>query len=232
MARSRSQVSSVSSLLTLLALAAWIVPAKALYLYMEGNSQKCFFEDLPSDTMVVGHYNMEHWDHNVRAYVADPNIQAYISVEETFDNDHRIVSQRSAAKGRFTFSAADSGEHRICLSPIGAQATAGAIFGGMSAGSVRLTIDMAIGATSQIESNDKGKLQDLQQKVRDLNARLQDIRREQVFQREREAEFRDQSESTNAKVVRWTLIQVAVLGVTCAWQLSHLRAFFIKQKLT
>ncbi|KAK7527252.1 putative endosomal cargo receptor [Phyllosticta citriasiana] len=183
MARSRSQVSSVSSLLTLLALAAWIVPAKALYLYMEGNSQKCFFEDLPSDTMVVGHYNMEHWDHNVRAYVADPNIQAYISVEETFDNDHRIVSQRSAAKGRFTFSAADSGEHRICLSPIGAQATAGAIFGGMSAGSVRLTIDMAIGATSQIESNDKGKLQDLQQKVRDLNARLQDIRREQVFQR-------------------------------------------------
>jgi p24 family protein alpha len=49
---------------------------------------------------------------------------------------------------------------------------------------------------------------------------------------EREAEFRDQSEATNARVVRWTLIQLGVLGVTCAWQLSHLRAFFIKQKLT
>jgi hypothetical protein len=49
---------------------------------------------------------------------------------------------------------------------------------------------------------------------------------------EREAEFRDQSEATNAKIVRWTLIQLCVLGVTCAWQLSHLRAFFIKQKLT
>lgn len=49
---------------------------------------------------------------------------------------------------------------------------------------------------------------------------------------EREAEFRDQSESTNARVVRWTLLQLVVLGVTCAWQLSHLRAFFIKQKLT
>lgn len=49
---------------------------------------------------------------------------------------------------------------------------------------------------------------------------------------EREAEFRDQSESTNARVVRWTLLQLIVLGVTCAWQLSHLRAFFIKQKLT
>ena len=49
---------------------------------------------------------------------------------------------------------------------------------------------------------------------------------------EREAEFRDQSETTNARVVRWTLLQLIVLGVTCAWQLSHLRAFFIKQKLT
>jgi len=65
-----------------------------------------------------------------------------------------------------------------------------------------------------------------------LNSRLNDIRREQVFQREREAEFRDQSESTNAKIVRFTLVQLAVLGVTCAWQLSHLRSFFIKQKLT
>lgn len=49
---------------------------------------------------------------------------------------------------------------------------------------------------------------------------------------EREAEFRDQSESTNGRVVRWIIIQLIVIGVTCAWQLSHLRSFFIKQKLT
>ena len=112
-----------------------------------------------------------------------------------------------------------------------------------------MTLDLVIGETSALGSSDKGKIQDIVQKVRDLNSRLQDIRREQVFQRvcpcavalvdpmlivdqEREAEFRDQSESTNARVVRWTLIQLVVLGVTCAWQLSHLRAFFIKQKLT
>lgn len=40
-----------------------------------------------------------------------------------------------------------------------------------------------IGETSAIESTDKGKVDALVQKVRDLNARLQDIRREQVFQR-------------------------------------------------
>lgn len=48
-----------------------------------------------------------------------------------------------------------------------------------------MTLDLAIGETSAIESEDKGKIQDIAQKVRDLNGRLQDIRREQVFQRVR-----------------------------------------------
>lgn len=48
---------------------------------------------------------------------------------------------------------------------------------------MKLTLDLAIGETSAIESTDKGKLSEIAQKIRDLNARLQDIRREQVFQR-------------------------------------------------
>lgn len=48
---------------------------------------------------------------------------------------------------------------------------------------MKLTLDLAIGETSAIESADKGKLSEIAQKIRDLNGRLQDIRREQVFQR-------------------------------------------------
>jgi hypothetical protein len=140
--------------------------------------------------------------------------------------------------------------------------------GGEDMGGLRVELDMAIGETSAIESTDKGKMEDLVSRIKDLNGRLGDVRREQVFQRvsfiyrelslallqpshnhvtthpiinvlhtnkscqEREAEFRDQSESTNSKMVRYTIIQLVVLGVTCALQLSHLRSFFIKQKLT
>jgi hypothetical protein len=50
-------------------------------------------------------------------------------------------------------------------------------------GGIKLTLDLAIGETSAIESRDKGKINDIVQKVKDLNGRLQDIRREQVFQR-------------------------------------------------
>lgn len=48
---------------------------------------------------------------------------------------------------------------------------------------VKLGLDIAIGSTSKIETEDSGKMADIVQRVKDLNSRLEDIRREQVFQR-------------------------------------------------
>ncbi|KAA6410318.1 MAG: ERP1 precursor [Lasallia pustulata] len=231
MERAYRQPSRLLQPLLLSIILALVVPADALYFYMEGTTPKCFYEELPKDTLVVGHYKAEHFDTAMNTFTSHPDIGIFISVDEVFDNDHRVVAQKGSSAGRFTFSAADSGDHKICFTPLAAS-TGGWLSSGQPVGGIKLTLDMAIGETSAIESTDKGKIMDLVQRVKDLNGRLQDIRREQVFQREREAEFRDQSESTNARVVRWTLVQLLVLGVTCAWQLSHLRAFFIKQKLT
>lgn len=211
--------------------------ASALHLYIDASKPKCFFEELPKDTLVVGHYNAEEWDDHVQTWSKHDGISIYISVDETFDNDHRVVSQRGSANGKFTFTSAEAGEHKICFTPTsnsgrpGWQSATGHE-GHKGHVGIKLELDLAIGESSKLESTDKNKLEDLESRVRDLNNRLSDIRREQVFQREREADFRDQSESTNARVVRWILIQLVVLGVTCAWQLSHLRSFFIKQKLT
>lgn len=206
--------------------------ANALYFYIDGTNPKCFFEELPKDTLVVGHYTAEEWDDRISGWAKHDGISIYISVDEVFDNDHRVVSQRGASSGRFTFSAADAGDHRLCFTPSSNSGRSSWLSANNPNGGIKLTLDLVIGETNEIESSDKTKLQDLTTRVKDLNARLNDIRREQVFQREREAEFRDQSESTNGRVIRWILVQLVVLGVTCAWQLSHLRSFFIKQKLT
>ncbi|TGO11618.1 hypothetical protein BTUL_0105g00080 [Botrytis tulipae] len=214
------------------ALSVLLAPVQSLYFYIDGSQPKCFFEELPKDTLVVGHYTAEEYDENTRQWSKHDGLNIFISVDEVFDNDHRVVFQTGSSSGRFTFTAADSGDHKICFTPSSTSGSSNWLSALHSNGGIKLTLDMAIGETSQIESDDKGKINDIVQKVKDLNGRLQDIRREQVFQREREAEFRDQSESTNARVVRWTLIQLVILGITCAWQLSHLRSFFIKQKLT
>ncbi|KAI0388624.1 emp24/gp25L/p24 family/GOLD [Xylariaceae sp. FL0594] len=206
--------------------------AQALHFFIDGTAPKCFYEELPKDTLVVGHYEAQEFNEDSLSWIKHDGLSIYISVDEVFDNDHRVVSQRGSASGRFTFTAHEAGDHRICFTPSSNSGRQGWLNAANQNGGIKLKLDLAIGESSEIHSTDKGKLQDISQRVKDLNSRLQDIRREQIFQREREAEFRDQSESTNARVMRWMIIQLVVLGATCAWQLSHLRSFFIKQKLT
>ncbi|KAK9330326.1 emp24/gp25L/p24 family/GOLD-domain-containing protein [Lipomyces starkeyi] len=200
---------------------------EGLYFYLEGSERKCFLEELPQDTLVVGFYNAEEFVPETNVFVQPATLGVQITVEEVFDNNHRVVNQRGAAKGKFTFTAADSGEHRICF-----QTNVGGS-GWFSRQAVRVNLDIAVGETG-ILAKDHTKSEQfttLVEKVQELNHRLADIKREQVFQREREAEFRDESEKTNARVVRWSIIQLIVIAATCAWQLSHLRGFFVKQKL-
>ncbi|KAK9386919.1 emp24/gp25L/p24 family/GOLD-domain-containing protein [Lipomyces mesembrius] len=200
---------------------------QGLYFYLEGSERKCFLEELPQDTLVVGFYNAEEFVPETNVFVQPATLGVQITVEEVFDNNHRVVNQRGAANGKFTFTAADSGEHRICF-----QTNVGGS-GWFSRQAVRVNLDIAVGETG-ILAKDHTKSEQfttLVEKVQELNHRLADIKREQIFQREREAEFRDESEKTNARVVRWSIIQLIVIGATCAWQLSHLRGFFVKQKL-
>lgn len=54
MAPSTPSASWLSSILALCAILCLSVPTQALYFYMEGRQTKCFFEELPKDTLVVG----------------------------------------------------------------------------------------------------------------------------------------------------------------------------------
>jgi hypothetical protein len=59
--------------------------------------------------------------------------------------------------------------------------------------------------------------------VRELNKKLEDIRKEQQFQREREHDFRTLSDKVNWRTTWWSVLQISVLVGTCAWQLRTLR---------
>ena len=105
-----------------------------------------------------------------------------ITVEEVFDSHHKVVNQKGRNEGKFTFTATESGDHKICFTPSRA-AVGGIMASGQIQGTVKMTLDLAIGETSKIERTDKGKISDIVGKVGDLKARLADVRREQVFQR-------------------------------------------------
>jgi hypothetical protein len=95
------------------------------------------------------------------------------------------VSQKGGAGGRFTFTAAEAGDHKICFLPSSDSGKTAWLSTNNPNGGIKLTLDMTIGETSVIESEDKNKLEDIQSRIKDLNSRLQGIRRDQVFQRVR-----------------------------------------------
>ena len=55
--------------------------AQALYFYIDGTSPKCFFEELPKDTLVVGHYTAEEFDDHRGMWWKHDGLSIYISVD-------------------------------------------------------------------------------------------------------------------------------------------------------
>lgn len=55
--------------------------ANALHFFIDGVTPKCFYEELPKDTLVVGHYSAEEWDERISAWQKHDGISIYISVD-------------------------------------------------------------------------------------------------------------------------------------------------------
>jgi len=209
----------IFTLITLLFLASAV---NALHFYLDANEKRCFIEEIPSDTVVEGHYRALEWSEARQEYVEEPNLGIHVEVEEV-ESGHTVVKSKGPSDGRFTFTSHETGDHSLCLSTN--------YTSWFSNTHIRLYLDIVVGTTKPDHEHDRGHVSELAAKVRDLNMKLEDIRREQQYQREREADFRDLSESTNSRAVWYSIIQIGVLLGTCFWQLRHLKRFFEDRKM-
>lgn len=219
----RTMTKSTIFLLSILVLAIMPSMVNGLYFFLEGTDPKCFVEELPADTTVVGTYKSEVLDPNTNTWVVngDNKIVAYAEVIETKD---RVMHQKAEASGRFVFTTHSFGSHHIC---IGA-----ANKGWFSNEKVRLHLDLLFGdASHDVAQPHKEHLMILLNKLRGINSKIKTIRSEQNAQRDREMQFRNTSESVNTRVRNWTLLQMLAVVLACAWQVRQLRTFFVAKKL-
>ncbi|KAI1311935.1 emp24p/erv25p- protein [Mortierella claussenii] len=193
-----------------------------LYFYLEGSEQKCFTEELPKETMVTAHYTAEEWSDDAQKFLLNKDIVIEVLVDE-LPSGNRVFSQRLSPKGKFSFTSAESGEHGICLFA--------STSGWFSSTKIRVTFDMAISDILDGTETSDETLSDIAQRVRELNQKVNDISREQSYLRLHEQDFRDVSEVTNGRTITWTIVQLIILAITCAWQMRHLRGFFEARKM-
>jgi p24 family protein alpha len=91
-----------------------ITPLSSLYFYIRETDRKCFIEEIPDQTLVIGKYKVELFDATSNTYLpSTPGIGMHVEVK---DPEEKIVlSKLYTSEGRFSFTSHSPGEHVICL---------------------------------------------------------------------------------------------------------------------
>ncbi|GIY63356.1 transmembrane emp24 domain-containing protein eca [Caerostris darwini] len=198
--------------------------SSALYFHISETERKCFIEEIPDETLVVGNYKCELHDPKTGGFMpSSPGIGMHVEIRDP--QEKIILSKVYSSEGKFTFTSSLPGEHVICL-----YSNTTKWFSGSQ---LRVHLDIQVGEHAVDYGNvaQKEKLTELQLRLRQLLDQVEQISKEQNYQRYREERFRQTSESTNQRVLWWSISQTAILLLMGFWQMRHLKSFFQAKKL-
>ncbi|XP_002019365.2 transmembrane emp24 domain-containing protein eca [Drosophila persimilis] len=190
--------------------------ACGLYFHMSETERKCFLEEVPDETDVKVDYKMELYDPRSNGFIpSSPGIGMHVEVRDS--NNKIILSRVYRSQGWLFFTAHAPGEHVICM-----YSNSTAWFSGAQ---LRVHLDIQVGehAINYANVAQKEKLTTDQLRIRQLLDQVEQITKEQNYQRYREDRFRHTSESTNSRVLWWSLAQTVVLVCISTLQAFNLR---------
>jgi len=191
---------------------------------------RCFLEELPPDTFVVGNYVNRNWD------TIDPNNRGAVQaangrpltklvVTATDAAGNQVVRHEMADRGRFAFTAMNQGEHKICIQPSTSEWN-----GVQRTWKTELDFEWGEEATDYSEIAKQEHLSAIEVEVRKLNDKIRDIRKEQEYQKKLEAAARDKSETVNERVAWFSILQTAVIAVIGVGQVFRLSSVIKKRR--
>ncbi|KAF5920574.1 hypothetical protein HPG69_012055, partial [Diceros bicornis minor] len=198
----------------------------AFYLEVRELEEKCFIQEIPDGTVVIGNYKTELYDPAMEKYQPSPQwINLFVFVKDP--ENKNLLARQYGPQGSFTFTSQSPGEHQICLH---LESIRFALF---YDGKLAIHLDMQLGEHTndyaEFAANDKLTL--LHLRVQQLVEQVEQIQKEQEYQRWREERFRQTSESTNQQVLWWSILQTLILVAIGVWQMQHLKSFFKAKKL-
>ena len=187
--------------------------------------KRCFLEEVPAHTVVVGVYQNPDID-------TDGTLDKYgkpmgITITVLQDSAKVILQENADVDGRFAFTSEEEGVFEICME---VNQTTG-WFGEPKKFKFHLDIQVGESSIDYTALAKKEHLSDVEIRVRKLSDRITAITNEMHYQRKREEEFRNTSESTNTRVMWWSIFQTSIMLLSTLWQIKHLKTFFEEKKL-
>jgi len=205
-------------------LAALLHSGSCLYFHIAETERKCFIEEIPDDTHVLVNYRVELYDVRTGGFMPSrAGIGMHVEVKDP--EDKVILSRVYSAEGRLSFTSHTPGEHYLCL-----YSNSTKWIGGTQ---LRVHFNIQVGehAVDYTQVAQQEKFSELHLRIRQLLDQVDQITKEQNYQRYREEKFRSTSESTNQRVFWWSVAQVVILLTMGFWQMRHLKGFFEAKKL-
>lgn len=139
-----------------------------------------------------------------------------IDVKVRGPDERMIYSVSKETEGRFTFIAHESGVYRTCF---------GNFMSTVTPKTVSFVLVVGDGsAASQVAKQEH--ISPLERSVMELSEGLQQIQAEQEYMRMRERAHRNTSESTNSRVLWWSIAEAVCLVLMSVSQIFYLRRFF------
>ncbi|XP_047173391.1 transmembrane emp24 domain-containing protein p24delta5-like [Vigna umbellata] len=186
--------------------------SRALWITIPTGGTKCISEEIHSNVVVLVHYALVG---------GTPNSTISSKVSSPYGNElHHLDNARV---GNLAFTARESGLYLACFW----------VDRNDRGGDIILDLDWKTG----IEAKDwdsvakREKIQGVELELRRLEGSVESIHENLMHLRGREAELRNLSESTNARVVWFSFLSLGVCITVSVLQLLHLKRYFHKKKL-
>jgi len=186
---------------------------RSLMFHLEPNTRKCLKEEIHKDVLVTGEYDAsEIPGQEVDMMVTDTKGQHFVNREKT-------------DKGKFAFTTDSYDVFEICFIsrvPTNMRGGRHEIF---------LNTKHGVEAKNYEGLGDAAKLKPLEVELKRLEDLSESIVQDFAHMRQREEEMRDTNESTNSRVLYFSLFSMCCLLGLATWQVLYLRKFFKSKKL-
>lgn len=181
--------------------------------HLEPNTQKCLREELQSNVLVTGEYEVS----DVPGQKVDYTVK---------DSKGHILSQKDdISKGKFSFVTETFDTFEICfISRVPPQQR------GMKH-EVSLITKRGVEARSYEGIGEAAKLKPMEVELKRLEDLSEDIVKDFSLMRKREEEMRSTNESTNRRVLYFSIFSMCCLLGLATWQVMYLRRYFQAKKL-
>ncbi|NWR10465.1 TMEDA protein, partial [Paradoxornis webbianus] len=218
-------------LLPLLLLLLLVGPARPISFQLPGKARKCLREEIHRDTLVTGEYEItaegrkegrkEGWKGKGLCFL--PSLSFF---QITDSAGHILYAKEDATKGKFAFTTEDYDMFEACFEsklPVGT--------GRMPDQLVTLDMKHGVEAKNYEEIAKVEKLKPLEVELRRLEDLSESIVNDFAYMKKREEEMRDTNESTNTRVLYFSIFSMCCLIGLATWQVFYLRRFFKAKKL-